>query len=225
MILVPREKSCPGGLPRETSSYLELVIQDVPKCGKIEDKQCDSDSDSSQGQQSSQDIVDVLPTRCDHCGKLTGHFANHLRGSLVCLQAYRTYPEFGILGNNEEFVVKVCILSKNCPCPLCPGGSHWKIPTECLKWWTTTGWHIMKWKGIKESAKSSDIKKKISKYISNVSQRKSQSQGRAGSQLSEPNDVSQQSKDDLSDSVRGLNQMRDHGVEGQSEHNNEQEYC
>ena len=26
MILVPREKSCPDGLPRETSSYLELVI-------------------------------------------------------------------------------------------------------------------------------------------------------------------------------------------------------
>jgi len=26
MILVPREKSSPGGLPRETSSYLELVI-------------------------------------------------------------------------------------------------------------------------------------------------------------------------------------------------------
>ena len=26
MILFPREKSSPGGLPRETSSYLELVI-------------------------------------------------------------------------------------------------------------------------------------------------------------------------------------------------------
>ena len=34
LILVPREKSCPGGLPRETLSYLELVIPYSPRISR-----------------------------------------------------------------------------------------------------------------------------------------------------------------------------------------------
>ena len=72
--------------------------------------------------------------KCNHCGFI-GHFANHLRESQQCIQAYRTCPKFDVQGNDEEFIVRFSILTKNCPSPECPGGSHRQIPSQCLAWW------------------------------------------------------------------------------------------
>ena len=154
--------------------------------------------------------VESLPARCDHCGFI-GHFANHLRKSPPCIQAYRAYPEFDIRGDDEQFVVRVSILSKNCPCPSCPGGSHWKIPAECLAWWKNFGGKIMAWKGVTESSDSSNIQQKMRWYRKNVWKRRNEtndSNRQERRQQYEENAAATNSNN----SVRCLNQLREHGV-------------
>ena len=73
--------------------------------------------------------VGSLPLKCDHCGFI-GHFANHLRESPPCIRAYRSRPEFDVQGNDEEFVVRLCILTKNCPSPECPGVTSPRSPAQ-----------------------------------------------------------------------------------------------
>ena len=156
----------------------------------------------------SQDL-ERLPARCDSCGFI-GNFANHLRKSQRCLKAYREYPEFDMVGgNDEDFIVRACVLAKKCPCPSCPGGSHWnEIPSQCLAWWTTCGWKIMAWKGVTESSNSADIKKKMYNY--RAKRRKTQDR----SQTHEEKVVS---NTNLGKSARGENQLKEHGVTGESE--------
>ena len=121
-------------------------------------------------------------------------------------------------GNDEDFAVRACILSKKCPCPSCPGGSHWKkIPSPCLAWWTTCGWKIMAWKGVTESSNSTDIKKKIQKYRSNICQRRSQTQDKSVQDGSQSHEKGVVNNTNLCKSARGTNQLREHGVTGQSE--------
>ena len=106
------------------------------------------------------------PTRCDECGYL-GPFANHLRGSSMCLQSYRGYPEFQFAGDDQAFIVKACIIIKECPVPFCPQGSHHKLPDQCLNWWKNSGWKMMSWKGIDGSSSASAIQAKIRMFRDN----------------------------------------------------------
>ena len=111
-----------------------------------------------------------IPTCCDNCGHI-GAFANHLRGSNMCVQKFRDYPEFQIKGDDEEVVVKACIIINECPVPNCPSPgvprSHHKLPTECLQWWREIGSRIMKWQGVDENSSSSQIKTKIRNFVGN----------------------------------------------------------
>ena len=165
--------------------------------------------------------VESLPARCDHCGFI-GHFANHLRESQQCIQAYRAYPEFDNQGNDEEFVIRVCILSKNCPCPSCPGGSHRKIPIQCLAWWIEFGWKNMQWKGVNASSSGRNIQEKMKRYRDKHWRRTKKYHGSRQQGENQPD--SQNSDNYLSrsnyqhnntntrNSVRCLNQLREHGL-------------
>ena len=200
--------------PRQASTPLQQPTQDSTPFKVPEHAETSFETSSNNRSQHDEG----LPARCDHCGVI-GPFANHLRKSQKCLKAYREYPEFDMLGgNDEDFAVRACILSKKCPCPSCPGGSHWKkIPSPCLAWWTTCGWKIMAWKGVTESSNSTDIKKKIQKYRSNICQRRSQTQDKSVQDGSQSHEKGVVNNTNLCKSARGTNQLREHGVTGQSE--------
>ena len=134
----------------------------APKLGKT------SLEDSSN--RISQDL-EKLPARCDHCGFI-GHFGNHLRENKACIVAYRADPVFNVGGNDDEFVTRACLLGRKCPCPSCPGGSHWRLPRECLAWWIGFGWKDMHWKGVTADSTSGNIQEKIRKFRSNHCLRK-----------------------------------------------------
>ena len=165
--------------------------------------------------------VGSLPAKCDHCGFI-GHFANHLRESQQCIQAYRAYPEFDIQGNNEEFVIRVCMLSKNCPSPSCPGGSHRKIPTQCLSWWIEFGCKNMQWKGVNAALTGRNIQEKMKRYRDKHWRRMKKSQGSRQQEESQPDSQNsdsclsrsnhQHNSTNTRNSVRCLNQMREHGL-------------
>ena len=107
-----------------------------------------------------------IPTRCDNCKRLVP-LANHLRGSSICLQSYRGYPEFKIKGSDDEFITKVCLIIDECPAPLCHQGCHKMIPAQCLSWWKELGCKIVKWRGVNSESSSKDIKEKMSMFRRN----------------------------------------------------------
>ena len=154
--------------------------------------------------------VGSMPVKCDHCGFI-GHFANHLRESPPCIQAYRSRPEFNIQGGDEEFVVKVTILSNNCPSPECPGGSHRQIPTQCLAWWIEFGWKRMQWKGVNADSSSRNILHKLRNYRKHHRSRTNKSHS---SRQQEENQRDSQLSDNTNsrDSERSSNQLREHGL-------------
>ena len=209
-IFAPPLTSTPRQQPTQASMSFK-VPQDLsqPKPGNAAFKTSTRDYDSSSSQDTSQ-AAESLPARCDHCGFI-GQFANHLRESQQCIQAYRAYPEFDIRGNDEEFVTKVCILSKNCPNPSCPGGSHRKIPTQCLSWWIEFGWKNMPWKGVNEDSSSSNIQEKMKQYRK-IHWRKTKKEGSQKPSQHSATPTHQDNNTDSSNSVRCLNQLREHGV-------------
>ena len=156
--------------------------------------------------QISQD-VGSLPSRCDHCGTI-GHFANHLRQSQQCIQAYKSYQEFDLqCDNDEEFVVKVCLLSKNCPSPTCPGGSHKKMPAQCLEWWIEYGWKNMKWKGVNADSTSKNIHEKMRQHRRIHLRRTTKGESQHSDRLRY-----QDKNTYATNSVRCSNQLGDHGL-------------
>ena len=205
-IFAPPLTSTPRQQPNQASTSFK-----VHKLGETfsEDSSCKISQD-----------VESLPSRCDHCGFI-GHFANHLRESQPCIQAYRAYPEFNFQDDDEEFVVKVCILSKNCPSPSCQGGSHRKIPTQCLSWWIEAGWKNTGWKGVNAASSSKNIQEKLRWYRKSQWKRIEKSKGSRlqESQLNSQNSDSSMSRQSYQhnntntrSSVRCLNQLREHGV-------------
>ena len=163
-IFCPPLTSTPKQLPTSPSTHFK-VPKDVSKPNPGKEARETFSEDSLH---KSLSCGKNIPTRCDNCGYL-GALANHLRWSNMCVQKYRDYPEFQIKGDDEEVVVKACLIINECPVPNClsPGvpRSHHKLPTECLQWWREIGTRIMKWQGVDGSSGSSQIKAKIRNFL------------------------------------------------------------
>lgn len=180
-IFCPPLTSTPKQLPTSPSTHFK-VPKDVSKPNPGKEARETFSEDSLH---KSLSCGKNIPTRCDNCGYL-GALANHLRWSNMCVQKYRDYPEFQIKGDDEEVVVKACLIINECPVPNClsPGvpRSHHKLPTECLQWWREIGTRIMKWQGVDGSSGSSQIKAKIRNFLKNHFRRLDKSLGSQRSQ-------------------------------------------
>ena len=181
-IFSPPLTSTPKQLPTSASTHFK-VPKDVSQPNNPGKEAFKTSSEDSL--QKSLSCGKNVPTRCDNCGYL-GTFANHLRWSNIRVQKYRDYPEFQIKGDDEEVVVKACLIINECPVPNClsPGlpRSHHKLPTECLQWWREIGTRVMKWQGVDGSSSSSQIKAKIRNFLKNHFRRLDKSLGSQRSQ-------------------------------------------
>ena len=161
------------------------------------------------------------PGTCDHCG-FTGHFGQHLRLSPGCVQAYKNYPQFKMKADAEEFIVRVCILTKNCPNPECRTGMHRGMPAACLAWWAEGGWKSANWRTSTSPSSGKQIQDRIKdyrkKHFAKVNHRKQGRQPEGSqddSQISENSSFGRSQQERIRNSVRCRDQLREHGVEGQ----------
>ena len=112
-----------------------------------------------------------------------GVLADHLRGSKPCVSNLRQEPSLQMLEDDDEvFIVKATLILKGCPARGCPGGSHKKIPDNCLLWWREVGWNIMRFKGSSENADSATVNHKTGQFRKNFTLRKTKGAGRAEEQ-------------------------------------------
>ena len=112
-----------------------------------------------------------------------GVLADHLRVSKPCVLNLRKEPSLQMLeADDEVFIVKATVILKGCPARGCPGGSHRKIPDNCLLWWKEVGWHIMRLKGSSENADSATINQKTGQFRRNFTLRKKKDVGRSEEQ-------------------------------------------
>ena len=123
----------------------------------------------------SQESEDKTRTRCIICRFTTSDpktgMANHLRASKVCLEGFLQDQEFRVDGTDEEKVVKIALILNECPAPHCQGGSHRRIPDQCIMWWKDAGWKTLKWKCQSNDLSQGEIKKKIQTFKRNYRQR------------------------------------------------------
>ena len=133
-------------------------------------------SDSHAQTQILNESVSNQRSRCHVCGFMaaTPHtgYANHLRESKCCLEEHRKDEEFNIRGSDEQFIVKVSLLIKECPAPNCGGESHWeRVPVECLQWWGNIGKTHMGWRVAERELDSKEVKRKTSVFLRNYRKR------------------------------------------------------
>ena len=124
------------------------------------------------------------------CGH-EGPIAAHLRASKPCLEQLRRDSEMQVSGSDEVFITKSTVFWEGCPAEDCPGGSHRRLPSNCIDWWKERGWGLMGWKGSSDNADSKTLKAKVSMYLRNLRRREKennqggreevdQGQGRSG---------------------------------------------
>ena len=204
------DQSGSGGQVEEQTVFVPATQQD--NSAKDNLQQTDPSQAGSQGKR---------PGTCDHCG-FTGHFAQHLRLSPDCVQAYKNYPQFKMKADAEAFIVRVCILTNNCPSPECRTGIHRAIPAECVAWWVQGGWKSANWRTSTTPTNSKQIQDRSRRYRTDHFTRVTQCQ--QGRQMEGSYDDSQRSENSVSergqqertrDSLRYRDQLREHGVEGQ----------
>ena len=106
-------------------------------------------------------------TRCDICGACC-RIASHLRRPGECLRQLKLLPQFQFPGGDKDevFITRIALLIGECPNPSCSSGRHPdQIPPDCVGWWKSDGWKIMRWRGDKERADNDILKEKIRDFV------------------------------------------------------------